>query len=314
MRQGTAIFRAVSGLVICLATSMLALPGSALAQAEIDPSALSRLGDIVRWSGVVTSIFVMFGAWTLLRVISRSISAFSSEFSTRRLTLQKLSTILQFVIYVITTIIVILLSFRIDETVLALIGGTAAVAIGFALKDLAASFIAGIIVMIDRPFQVGDRVSFGGEYGDITAIGLRSVRMQTLDDNTITIPNSKFLTEMTSSGNYGALDMQVVMDFYVGMEDDFELAREIVSEAALASRYVYLAKPVVVLVTQWVESFVGIRLRLKAYVLDTRHEKAFETDVNVRVLTEFRAKGIGYPSTYLSRKSGPFAPAEPIES
>ena len=297
-----------TGLLASLVLAASAGPAFAQLPEKLDPGVVARLGNIVRWSGVVTSLFVMAGAWMLLRILNRTVMAFSSDFSTRRLTLQKLNTILQFVIYVITTIVVVLLSFRIDETVLALIGGTAAVAVGFAMKDLVASFIAGIIVMIDRPFQVGDRVSFGGEYGDITAIGLRSVRMQTLDDNTITIPNSKFLTEMSSSGNYGALDMQVAMDFIVSAGDDFDAAREIITEAALSSRYVYLSKPIVVLVTQWhTEYLVGVRLRLKAYVLDTRHEKAFETDVNLRVLRSFREHGIGGPSVPLAGPGGPGA-------
>lgn len=280
-----------------LALLLLAAPVAAMAQDKVEPSSLSRLGELVRWGGVVSSIFVIFGAWALLRLLGRSVNAFSSEFSTRRLALQSLSTIVQFIVYVATTLVVLFLSLRIDQTALAVIGGAMAVSIGFALKDLVASFIAGIIVMIDRPFQVGDRVTFGGEYGDITAIGLRSVRMQTLDDNTITIPNSKFLSDMTASGNYGALDMQVVMDFYIGMDEDVDAARELVSEACLSSRYVYLAKPVVVLVTQWVsDHLVGVRLRLKAYVLDTRHEKSFETDVHLRVLRSFRAQGIGFPT------------------
>lgn len=280
---------------ILIAAALAAEP--AFAQSDINAETIGKLSGIVRWSGVITSLFVVVGAWALLRLLNRFVTAFSSEFSSRRLTLQKLSTLAQFIIYVAAAIIVLLLSFRFDDTALALIGGTAAVAIGFALKDLVASFIAGVIVMLDRPFQVGDRVSFGGEYGDITAIGLRSVRMQTLDDNTITIPNSKFLSDITSSGNYGALDMQVVMDFYIGADQDIDVARGIVNEAALSSRYVFLAKPVVILVNQWVSDYMsGTRIRLKAYVLDTRHEKAFETDVNLRVLRAFQAQAIHPPS------------------
>lgn len=279
-----------------LMTLTLLAAAPAFGADEAQPDTIARLSAIVRWSGVVSSLFVMIGAWMLLRLTSRFVASFGSEFSSRRLTIQKVSTILQFVIYVLTTLIVVFLSFRIDDTALALIGGTAAVAVGFAIKDLVASFIAGVIVMVDRPFQVGDRVSFGGEYGDITAIGLRSVRMQTLDDNTITIPNNKFLSDITSSGNYGALDMQVVMDFYIATDADFDKAREVIKEAALSSRFVYLDKPIVILVNQWVSDYmVGVRLRLKAYVLDTRHEKAFETDVNLRVLRAFRDLDIRQP-------------------
>ncbi|MGE0773834.1 MAG: mechanosensitive ion channel family protein [Sphingomonadaceae bacterium] len=276
--------------------ALLLLPSVASAAEEQAGDTINQIGEVIRWSGVFTSFFVIVGAIMLLRLSARFVTAFSTEFSSRRLTLHKISTVLQFLIYVLTTIIVVLLSFRLDQTALALIGGTAAVAIGFATKDLVASFIAGLIVMIDRPFQVGDRVSFGGEYGDITAIGLRSVRMQTLDDNIVTIPNNKFLSDVTASGNYGALDMQVNMDFYIASDADIDQARNIINEAALSSRFIYLDKPIVILVNQWIsDHWIGVRLRLKAYVLDTRHEKAFETDVNIRVLRAFRDGGVPFP-------------------
>ncbi|CAM4269259.1 Small-conductance mechanosensitive channel [Novosphingobium lubricantis] len=265
--------------------------------AQVD---VSQLGSFVRWTGVATSLIVIAGAWVLLRLLAGFVSQFGTQFAARRLTMQKIATIAQFLIFIATAAIVLALSFRIDKTVLTLIGGTAAVAIGFAMKDLVASFIAGIIIIMDRPFQVGDRVSFDGFYGDITAIGLRSVRLQTLDDNTITIPNSKFLSDISSSGNYGALDMQVVIDFYIGADQDIDRAREIVNEAALSSRYVFLAKPVVVLVTQQiVQNLVTVRLRLKAYVLDTQHEKAFETDITLRCLRAMRENGITPPQMLL---------------
>jgi small-conductance mechanosensitive channel len=264
---------------------------------EIQPEVVSEFAQMIRWTGVLTSILVVAGAWLALKIMRDFVERLSAQFATRRLLLQKIATILQFGIYVGTGAAVITLSFRLDDRVLALIGGTVAVSVGFAVKDLVASFIAGIMIMVDRPFQVGDRVSFGGEYGDITAIGLRSVRMQTLDDNTVTIPNNKFLNDMTSCGNYGALDMQVAMDFHVGPDQDVALAREIVTEAAVSSRYVYLPKPVVVLVSQVItQNYVAVQLKLRAYVLDTKYEKAFVTDVNLRVLEAFGDHGVLPPA------------------
>lgn len=276
-----------------LAAVSTATPAAAQAP-DID---VAQLGDFVRWSGVVTSLFVLAGAWFLLKVLTGFVNRFSTQFAARRLTMQKVATFAKFFIFIATAVIVTALSFKIDSTLLALMGGTAAVAVGFALKDLVASFVAGVMIIVDRPFQVGDRVSFGGFYGDITAIGLRSVRLQTLDDNTITIPNNKFLSDITSSGNYGALDMQVVVDFLIGAGEDIDQAREIVTEAALSSRYIYLPKPIVVLVSQVpMQNFVAVRLRLKAYVLDTKHEKQFETDITVRTLRAFRANRIMPPA------------------
>lgn len=272
--------------------------GAAQAQdIEIPKDSLSQLTKLISWTGVATSVLVLLAAGVILKVMRDFVEQMSQRFATRRLLFQKLATILQFIIYVGTGLSVIALSFRLDDNFIALIGGTAAVSVGFAIKDLVASFIAGIMIMVDRPFQVGDRVLFGGEYGDIKAIGLRSVRMVTLDDNIVTIPNNKFLSDMTSCGNYGALDMQVSMDFYIGIDQDLERARQIVNEATVSSRYVYLPKPVVVQVKQEIlQQYVAIRLRVKAYVLDTRFEKDFETDVNIRVLKAFRQHSIDSPA------------------
>lgn len=262
-----------------------------------DSATLEQITGLIRWSGVLTSILVVVGTMVMLRFLRDTVEKLSHQFANRRFLFQKIATVLQFIVYVVTGVSVLRLSLHLEEGALAVIGGTIAVSVGFAVKDLVASFIAGIMIMLDRPFQVGDRVTFGGQYGDITAIGLRSVRLQTLDDNTVTIPNNKFLNEITSNGNYGALDMQVVMDFHIGADQAILHAREIVAEAAVSSRYVYLPKPVVVLVEQVVQSdLVAVRLRLKAYVLDTKYEKAFMTDVNLRVMQAFSKHEIRPPA------------------
>jgi small-conductance mechanosensitive channel len=294
--------RSSSPLSAIIAGAACLVPSLALASPEEvieppSPEVIGQISNMIRWSGVLTSIVVILGAWLTIRFINDSVERLSKQFANRRLLLHKIATILQFVIYVGTGATVLLLSFRLDAGVLAVIGGTVAVSVGFAVKDVVASFIAGIMIMVDRPFQVGDRISFADQYGDVTAIGLRSVRIVTLDDNVVTIPNNKFINDVTSCGNYGALDMMVVMDFHIGVDQDVAIARSIVNEAAITSRYVYLPKPVVVLVTQVIiGNYVAIRLRLKSYVLDTKYEKAFETDVNLRVLGAFREHGLMPPA------------------
>ncbi len=268
-----------------------------IAEAAPDVQALGQIARLIRWSGVFTSLFVIVGAAIAMRFLKQSVNGLSKRFPNRRLLLQKVATFAQFLLYVGTGFTVIYLSFDFNDSVIALIGGTVAVSIGFAIKDLVASFIAGIMIMVDRPFQVGDRISFGGEYGDITAIGLRSVRLQTLADNTVTIPNNKFLSDITSNGNYGALDMQCEMDFFIAPDQNVRRARELAAECAVSSRYTFLEKPVVVLVNQVItENYLAVRLRVKAYVLDTRYEKLFETDVNMRVMDAFAEEGILAPA------------------
>ena len=102
---------------------------------------------------------------------------------------------------------------------------------GFAFKDLVASLVAGVTIMVDRPFQVGDRISFGGFYGEVQEMGIRSVKLVTLDDNLVTIPNNRFLTDAVSCANAGALDMMVQLDFFIGVDQDVPQARRLVIEA-----------------------------------------------------------------------------------
>jgi small-conductance mechanosensitive channel len=262
-----------------------------------DLEAISQIASLISLKGVISSVFVIGVAWVLLRLIHNFVKKIGKQFARYRLFLKKAETFFQFFIYISTAVAVFFLSFTVDKTVLTIIGGTIAVALGFALKDLFASFVAGIVIMIEQPFQVGDRVTFDGQYGDIIAIGLRSVRLRTLDDNTVTIPNNRFMNEITSSGNYGELNMQVVIDMYIGLDQDIDKARRIVHEAALSSQYVFLSKSIVVLVKQVVyENYFSVRLRLKLYVADIKYEKQLETDIHIRTMKAFAEKGIKPPA------------------
>jgi small-conductance mechanosensitive channel len=279
----------------------LLTPLPALAQEAPD---ISRIADFVRWTGVVLSVPVFVGAAVLVRLISDVASRLSQRFASRRPLIQKIESVGRFIVYLLAASVSVGLSVRLDPTALAVIGGALAFAVGFAMRDLVAAFIAGLTIMFDRPFQVGDRVAFGGEYGDITKIGLRSVQMNTLDHNIVTIPNNKVLTEVTASGNYGALEMQVAMEFFIGIDQNARRAVEIVREACLASPYVYLARPLPVFVQQRViGNQVALVLRARPYVFDCQYEEPFFSDVHLRVLEAFAREGIG-PPALLQRRLG----------
>jgi small-conductance mechanosensitive channel len=81
---------------------------------------------------------------------------------------------------------------------LALAGGTI---IGFAAMNTIGNAIAGIIVMVSRPFRIGDRILFKGQFADVVAIDLIYTRMRTLDNVMISVPNQELLT--TEIDNYG---------------------------------------------------------------------------------------------------------------
>jgi len=166
--------------------------------------------SFVRLSGLLPAALVILGAWVISQASSSFFGRLGQRFTQHRLLLQQITTVLRFLIYFAGTVAASLLVFRFSREMLIAVGGTVAVALGIAFKDLAASVIAGLMIIVDRPFQVGDRITIGGIYGEVTKIGLRSVRLVTLDDSMVTIPNNKLLTDMVTSGNAGALDMQIV--------------------------------------------------------------------------------------------------------
>ena len=290
------VFIVAAGLLLGILAALPALAQSN-GEAAPPPDSVAIIARTIRWTGLVASIFVIAGAGLLLRFTSRLVEQLGEAFVDSRLTLQKFSAFFRFGVFFATITAVILLSFEISREVLAILGGTAAVAIGFAMKDLVASLVAGVMIMFDRPFQVGDRVTFAGQYGDILSVGLRSVKLRTLDDSMVTIPNNLFLSEVTSCGNYGVLNMQVMIDYFIGIDQDVARAREIVYQATVTSNYVYLTNPVEVLVSQVITNGnVALRLRLKVYVIDTIFEKALETDITLRVMDAFKEEGIQPPA------------------
>jgi small-conductance mechanosensitive channel len=268
-------------------------PASALGQVED----AAKIVEFIRFGGIVRALVFIAVAGGALWFIKRMVTRLGERFTERRLLLQQVSTVLRFSIYIIAFIVVITSMFKLDKNTILALTGTIAVTVGFALKDLASSVLAGITILFDRPFQVGDRVTFDSWYGEITHIGLRSVRLFTLDDTQVTIPNNKFLTDLVASGNAGSVEMMIQMDFYVAIDQDLAAAKSIVAEALTSSRFVSTARPWSVTIAQVVqENYFALRLRAKAYVLDVSFEKAFETDVTERVVEGFAAAGIKPPA------------------
>ncbi|MFK7999728.1 MAG: mechanosensitive ion channel family protein [Polyangiales bacterium] len=257
----------------------------------------TALFEFFRPEGIVPALIALSVAYACGRLLTKSFEQLGERFHDRRLFLHQLKSILRLVAFAIGAVVATSFVFAFSSEALIALGGTLAVAVGFAFKDLLASVIAGVIILVDRPFQVGDRVSFGGFYGEVIEIGLRTVRIVTLDDNLVTIPNNKFLTDPVSSGNAGELDMLVETDFVVGFDQDIALAKRIVGEAMTSSRYAYLEKPwAVVLAPEKNGSTFGVRLKGKVYVIDVKYEKALQTDITEQVMNAFLDAGIQPPA------------------
>ena len=255
-----------------------------------DPTGILRF---VQLDGLPVALFAVLAAWMINNALGRAFDDLGQRFTGFRILLKQTSAIAKFVVFIVATTLAVTSVVHFSEEVMLAVGGSVAVAVGFAFKDLLASLMAGLMILFDRPFQVGDRVQIGDVYGEVVEIGLRTTRIVTLDDNLVSIPNNRFLNDAVASANAGALDQMCVMCFYIGAAEDFETARRVLYEATVASRFVYLRKPVVVHMRETavpgLDGVVAIELKVTAYVMDGRFESAFGTDVHERVKRALRA-------------------------
>lgn len=257
----------------------------------------TQILQFIRPGSTPTALIIIAFAWAAVQLLRKVSEQLGARMVDRRLAINQLATILRFVIYIGTIAAIVPIVFVLSDEMLLALGGTIAVTLGFAFKDLTASIIAGITLLIDKPFQVGDRVSFDGYYGEIVAIGLRSVRLVTLDDNLVTIPNNKFLNDSVSSGNAGELNMLIQLDFFIAIDQDLAAAKRIAREAITSCPYAYLDKPWAVLVNEVVhEQYFALRIRTKVYVMDVRNEKLLESDVTERIVRGFAEVNIQRPA------------------
>jgi small-conductance mechanosensitive channel len=259
-----------------------------------DPTQTGGLLEAFNPDAIPVAAGWIFGTVLAVKLLIRGIERISRRFESRRLILKQMSTLAAFVAYTVSFVLAFNALFNLSSEALFALSGTLAVTAGFALKDVAASFFAGISILVNKPFRVGDRISFGGYYGEVREIGLRSIRIVTLDDNLVTVPSNKFLTDPVASANAGELDCMVVTTFYIPVTADHARARKIVQDAVVSSKYLYLEKPFTVLVREYLtgQGHVLVQLTAKAYVFDMRFEKAFESDITDRVLGAFRNEGI----------------------
>lgn len=255
-----------------------------------------QLVDLIRPDTLLYVALIVVVVYVLVRALSRAAGSLTHLVPTRRLLIFQIQTLLTFGLYILGACLLVALVLRPSPQLLLAASGSAALAVGFGLKDIASSLIAGLTIVIERPFQVGDWVQFGEHYGEVVQIGIRTSRLVTLDDNLVTVPNSSFLTQAVASANAGNLDMMVSVTVHVALDADVDAAVALLKEVIVTSPYVYLNKPHLVVVQEVdrAERF-SLELLARCYVLDVRFQKALATDITVRASRAFRAADIRRP-------------------
>ena len=169
------------------------------------------------------------------------------------------------------------------------ISGALAVALGFAFKDYASSLIAGVVTLYERPYRNGDWIKIEETYGEVRSINLRTVQILTPNDSLVAVPHSKMWTTAIRNDSSGQRNLMCVADFYLHPDHDGQLIRQKLSDVALASPYLQLLKPVMVVAAEqpW-----GTHYRVKAYPIEGRDQFQFVTDLTIRGKAMLRRLGV----------------------
>jgi len=244
---------------------------------------------------IIYIIFLYSLAFILSWIAGYLLQQFSELFSKDRVTIKMLIPLVKIVFYLIATWFVIneILDPSYTETVAFF--GLFGAALGFGLKDLVLNIIGGIVIIIEKPYQIGDKITFGELYGEVTDIGLRTTRLVTPSDDIVTIPNYQIFSSPVSSGNYGKTAMMVVTDLFIDNRCDYTLAQLLVRETIASSPYVIISDEFRYAVL--IESFPFYRrIRAKAYVTDHRSEFDYRSDLHQRAWDAMNSENIYAPS------------------
>lgn len=130
-------------------------------------------------------------------------------------------------------IVILLSKFHIDISGLIVSLGVGSLAIALAAQETISNMIAGIIIMTDRPFRIGDRIKIGNDIiGDIVEIGIRSTKILDFDSNFIIIPNNDIIKSRIINLSYPTHLTRVVVDVGVAYGSDIELVKKLLLQAA----------------------------------------------------------------------------------
>lgn len=120
----------------------------------------------------------------------------------------------------------------VDFTSFAVVFGLLSVGIGFGLQNLTSNFISGIILLFERPIKVGDRIIVNELEGDVKEINIRSTTINTIDNISIIVPNSEFISGSVVNYSHGDSKIRLNVDVGVSYSSDLDLVLKTLKKAA----------------------------------------------------------------------------------
>ena len=169
--------------------------------------------------------------------------------------------------------------------------GAAGLAIGLALQGSLSNFAAGILMIIFRPFKVGDYIEGAGVAGTVEAIQIFTTQLKTPDNKTVIIPNSKISSDnIVNYSTKGTRRVELV--FGIAYDDDIDKARQIIMDIIEKDERVFKDPEPIVVLSELADSSVNLTMR--AWSKSGDHWNIF-FDTTEKVKKAFDAQGITIP-------------------
>lgn len=195
------------------------------------------------------------------------------------------------VVFSLLLILSVIQTLGVNVTSIIALFASATLAVGMALSGTAQNFAGGVMILLMKPYRVGDYISAQGQSGTVKEIKLFSTVILTADNQTIYIPNNTIATAIID--NYSTAELRRV-EWTVGISygDDVDVARRAILELLEADPRVERSPPPVVWVAALADSAVNLSVR--AWVKNADYWNVF-FEYNEKMYKTLPEKGIGFP-------------------
>ena len=170
--------------------------------------------------------------------------------------------------------------------------GIAGIVAGFAARDSLENFIAGVTVLVDKPFQVGDYIEINDQYGQVDEITLRSTRLRTVRNRIMVLPNTYMITHQLMNHTKRNV-LRIDIPFGIAYKEYPEEAREALLPLFEGDDRVLSEPSPTVVVTEMADSSVNLALRF--YTRDPSQEVPLRWEYTEKVRETLREADIEIP-------------------
>jgi small conductance mechanosensitive channel len=259
---------------------------------------IAQLAELLSISRMLQVALIVAFAWLLLRVLHAGLQQLILRFPRYRLQMGQVFPVIRIFIWFLAIAYIVFGVIKPPQTIVFAVLGSLGLALGLAAQGGVRNLLAGVMMIFNPPFRVGDMVHFGGHYGEVTRLDLSVTWLRTLDDNVVMVPNSAVLENAVANANSGELSEMVVVNIDLPRTIPIQEARSLAEQAAIASPYTFLKKPVSVTVESRYEFNFLLRMVIKAYVVDVRLERLLLSDITERFLEALHDRGINTTCKY----------------